>query len=117
MAPSTLVQAVREYKPDLIGLSGLLVRSAHQMIVTAEALSEAGLCPPMLVGGAALTDKFTRTRIAPAYRGPVVYARDVMQGLELANQIMDPAQRQILEKRLEPKTADLPASKNHGDAG
>ncbi len=111
VAPSTLVQAVREYKPDLIGLSGLLVRSAHQMIVTAEALSEAGLCPPMLVGGAALTDKFTRTRIAPAYRGPVVYARDVMQGLELANQIMDPAQRQILEKRLEPKTADLPASK------
>ncbi|MGI6082315.1 MAG: methionine synthase, partial [Limnochordia bacterium] len=108
--PAALIQAVREHKPDLIGLSGLLVRSAHQMVMAAEALSQAGLYPPMLVGGAALTDRFTRKRIAPAYQGPVAYACDVMQGLELANQIMDPDQRRILEDRLALETANPVAS-------
>src|SRR5690606_34722395 len=53
--PSDLLQAIRTYRPDIIGLSGLLVKSAQQMVVTAEELSAAGECPPMLVGGAALS--------------------------------------------------------------
>lgn len=107
VAPADLINAIREHKPDLIGLSGLLVRSAQQMVVTAEELSRAGLCPPMLVGGAALTHSFTRKRIAPSYKGLVAYARDVMQGLGLANQITDPDQRQILADRLAQETAQM----------
>ncbi|GMA55563.1 hypothetical protein GCM10025858_36750 [Alicyclobacillus sacchari] len=34
--PEQLIQAVREHKPDMVGLSGLLVKSAQQMVVTAE---------------------------------------------------------------------------------
>ena len=48
---------------------------------------------PILVGGAALTRKFTKTRIAPEYDGLVLYAKDAMDGLELANQLMNPEQR------------------------
>jgi 5-methyltetrahydrofolate--homocysteine methyltransferase len=65
--PEDLIKAYREHKPDAIGLSGLLVKSAQQMVITAGDLKQAGITVPLLVGGAALSDKFTRTRIAPAY--------------------------------------------------
>jgi len=80
--PEALVRAVREHRPDAIGLSGLLVKSAKQMVVTAEDLTTAGIEVPILVGGAALSGRFTAERIAPAYRGSVTYCADAMAGLE-----------------------------------
>ncbi len=82
VVPETLMQAVREHRPDAIGLSGLLVKSAHQMVVTAEDLRTAGIDVPILVGGAALSKRFTDERIAPEYGGPVVYCSDAMAGLD-----------------------------------
>lgn len=87
--PEVLIQAAHEHKPDIIGLSGLLVKSAQQMVTTAEDLRAAGIHLPILVGGAALTRKFTLTRIFPAYGSLVAYARDAMKGLDLANAVMD----------------------------
>ncbi|HXU36568.1 MAG TPA: methionine synthase [Blastocatellia bacterium] len=98
--PEVLIQAVREHKPHAIGLSGLLVKSAQQMVLTAEDLKDAGIDLPMLVGGAALSDRFTRTKIAPAYTGTVAYANDAMNGLDLLNRIMDADSRARLEAEL-----------------
>src|SRR6185503_8252941 len=53
--PADLVKAVRDHDPDAIGLSGLLVKSAQQMVATAEDLRVAGIDLPVLVGGAALS--------------------------------------------------------------
>ncbi|MEP6994688.1 MAG: methionine synthase [Acidobacteriota bacterium] len=86
--PEKLVAAHAEHTPDLIGLSGLLVKSAQQMVMTAQDLTAAGVTIPMLVGGAALSQKFTDHRIAPAYGGLVVYAEDAMRGLALADRIL-----------------------------
>ncbi|MEW6336747.1 MAG: vitamin B12 dependent-methionine synthase activation domain-containing protein, partial [Acidobacteriota bacterium] len=83
-----LVEAWREHRTDLIGLSGLLVRSAHQMVATAGELTAAGIEVPLLVGGAALSGSFTRDRIAPAYRGIARHAADAMAGLALANELI-----------------------------
>jgi len=85
--PERLIEAFAEHRPDLIGLSGLLVKSAQQMVTTASDLAAAGVTAPMLVGGAALSQKFTDHRIAPAYRGLVAYAEDAMRGLALADRI------------------------------
>ncbi|WP_025951005.1 methionine synthase [Geobacillus thermocatenulatus] len=87
VAPQQLIEAVRAHQPDIIGLSGLLVKSAQQMVVTAQDLRQAGISTPILVGGAALTRKFTENKIAPEYDGVVLYAKDAMDGLALANQI------------------------------
>ncbi|KFL15633.1 methionine synthase [Geobacillus stearothermophilus] len=87
VAPQQLIEAVREHQPDIIGLSGLLVKSAQQMVVTAQDLRQAGISTPILVGGAALTRKFTENKIAPEYDGIVLYAKDAMDGLVLANQL------------------------------
>ena len=89
-----LIEAFREHQPDAIGLSGLLVKSAQQMVLTAEDLRDAGIRVPLLVGGAALSERFTNTRIAPAYREATLYAKDAMTGLRLMNQLMDPNERE-----------------------
>jgi 5-methyltetrahydrofolate--homocysteine methyltransferase len=88
--PDQLISAVREHKPDIIGLSGLLVKSAQQMVITAEDFSRAGVETPMLVGGAALSSNFVDRQIAKAYGGTVAYASDAMSGLDLAKTIVDP---------------------------
>jgi 5-methyltetrahydrofolate--homocysteine methyltransferase len=94
--PEVLIEACRREKPDFIGLSGLLVKSAQQMAITAADLSAAGIDLPLLVGGAALSKKFADTRIASEYRGAVLYAKDAMNGLDLVNQLVDPARREAL---------------------
>jgi 5-methyltetrahydrofolate--homocysteine methyltransferase len=101
VAPEQLIEAYHREKPDAIGLSGLLVKSAQQMVVTAQDLKAAGIDVPILVGGAALTKKFTESRIAPQYDGLVLYAKDAMEGLELANQLSDPEKRQRLVAALQ----------------
>jgi 5-methyltetrahydrofolate--homocysteine methyltransferase len=94
--PEQLIAACREERPDAIGLSGLLVKSAQQMVITAQDLRAAGIDVPLLVGGAALTRKFTSNRIAPEYKGIVLYAKDAMDGLDLVNRLQDPAEREKL---------------------
>jgi 5-methyltetrahydrofolate--homocysteine methyltransferase len=91
--PEALIRACQEHRPDAIGLSGLLVKSTQQMVITATDLKTAGITAPLLVGGAALSEKFTRGKIAPAYGEAVCYAKDAMTGLSLMNRIMDPAAR------------------------
>lgn len=88
--PERLIAAIREHRPHIVGLSGLLVKSAQQMVVTADDMSRAGTMPPMMVGGAALSESFVDKNIARAYGGTVVYASDAMSGLDLAKRIVDP---------------------------
>ena len=99
--PERIIEAYREEKADAIGLSGLLVKSAQQMVATAQDLRGAGIDVPIMVGGAALTRKFTRTRIRPEYNGLVVYAKDAMDGLDLANKLMDKEQREKMRLDME----------------
>lgn len=94
--PEQIIEAYRKEKPDAIGLSGLLVKSAQQMVLTAQDLRNAEINVPILVGGAALTRKFTKTRILPEYDGLVLYAKDAMDGLDIANKLMDENQRRIM---------------------
>jgi 5-methyltetrahydrofolate--homocysteine methyltransferase len=93
--PEDLIRAWREHKPDAIGLSGLLVKSAHQMVTTASDFKDHGVEVPLLVGGAALSERFTITRIGPAYSSPTFYAKDAMTGLSIMNELMDPATREV----------------------
>ena len=89
--PEQIIEAYRRERPDAIGLSGLLVKSAQQMVSTAQDLKNAGISVPIMVGGAALTRKFTKTRIRPEYDGMVLYAKDAMDGLGQPAQRSGPA--------------------------
>jgi len=105
--PEELIKAYRDHHPDVIGLSGLLVKSAQMMVVTVQDLKSAGIRCPILVGGAALSLRFTRMKIAPEYNGLVAYADDAMTGLDLANRIMNPERREELTAALAVQTDKL----------
>ncbi len=78
------------------------------MVTTASDLREAGITVPLLVGGAALSDKFTRLKIAPQYSKAVCYAKDAMTGLRLMNELSDPARRDnVLQQHTHVGTAVL----------
>ena len=96
VTPEALIAAYAEHKPHAIGLSGLLVKSTQQMVLTAGDFKAAGIRVPLLVGGAALSPAFTRSQIARVYGEAVCYAKDAMAGLDLMNRIMDPVQRESL---------------------
>lgn len=101
VTPTALIEAVRKEKPDIIGLSGLLVKSAQQMVITAQDFKDAGIDTPIIVGGAALSRRFTETKIAANYDGPVMYAKDAMAGLETINRLVNPETRPALLQELE----------------
>ena len=105
--PEDLIAAWHTHKPDAFGLSGLLVKSAQQMVVTAQDLRAAGIEAPLFVGGAALTRKFTATRIAAEYGGLTLYAKDAMDGLDLANQLFSAVTRDALAERVRAEQAAL----------
>ena len=110
--PEDLIKAYEKHSPDAIGLSGLLVKSAQQMVITAGDLKDAGIDVPLLVGGAALSEKFTKSKIAPSYEAPTLYAKDAMTGLRLMNELMDPEMRErILSQGVVRETlAEAPAA-------
>ena len=78
----TIIEKARELKVDLIGLSGLLVKSAIVMQESLPQYRDAGLNMPILLGGAALTPKFVAQSCVPGYQGPVVYCADAFAGLK-----------------------------------
>ncbi|MFU8689444.1 methionine synthase [Rossellomorea sp. FS2] len=104
VAPQELIEVIKKEKPDIVGLSGLLVKSAQQMVITAHDMKQTGIDVPIVVGGAALTRKFTSTKIAKEYAGLVLYAKDAMDGLSIMNGIQDVEKRKELEQK---RTLDL----------
>ena len=81
MPAEAIIEKAREHQVDVIGLSGLLVKSALVMRDNMSIFKEAGLNIPVLLGGAALTKRFVAEDCAPFYDAPVVYCPDAFSGL------------------------------------
>jgi 5-methyltetrahydrofolate--homocysteine methyltransferase len=76
--PQAFVDAVREHRPQLLGMSALLTTTMVQMKATVEALEEAGLrdSVKIMVGGAPVTDAFSKGIAADAYAPDAASAVD-----------------------------------------
>jgi 5-methyltetrahydrofolate--homocysteine methyltransferase len=87
---ASIIQAAREHKADVVGMSGLLVKSTVIMRENLEEMTREGLDVPVLLGGAALTRKYVEEDCVAAYgAGRVAYARDAFDGLSLMNAVVD----------------------------
>ncbi|MFW0790715.1 methionine synthase [Gordonia sp. CPCC 205333] len=87
---STILEVAEDKKVDVIGMSGLLVKSTVVMKDNLEEINQRGLAEnyPVLLGGAALTRSYVETDLAETYGGDVHYARDAFEGLRLMDDIM-----------------------------
>ena len=74
-----IVRKAQEVHPDVIGLSGLITPSLDEMIRVASLLREADIDVPIMIGGATTSRLHTALRIAPVYRGPVIWVKDASQ--------------------------------------
>ena len=77
-----IMNQARAHDVDMIGLSGLLVKSALIMKESLPQYQAAGLDIPVLLGGAALTPRFVAEECAPLYQKPVVYCQDAFDALK-----------------------------------
>jgi 5-methyltetrahydrofolate--homocysteine methyltransferase len=100
---NAIIEAAEENRADVIGMSGLLVKSTVVMKENLEELNQRGLADqwPILLGGAALTRAYVEQDLGELFKGEVRYARDAFEGLRL----MDAA---MAVRRGEPG-AELPA--------
>jgi 5-methyltetrahydrofolate--homocysteine methyltransferase len=87
---SAILESAKEHRADVIGMSGLLVKSTVIMKENLEELNSRGLATrwPVLLGGAALTRAYVEQDLAELYEGEVRYARDAFEGLRLMDAIM-----------------------------
>ena len=87
---SAIVDAASEHGADVIGMSGLLVKSTVVMRDNLAELNSRGLAArwPVLLGGAALTRAYVEQDLAALFDGEVRYARDAFEGLRLMDAFM-----------------------------
>ncbi|AQA25223.1 methionine synthase [Rhodococcus sp. MTM3W5.2] len=87
---ATILDAAIDKKADVIGMSGLLVKSTVVMKENLQELNAKGVSEqfPVLLGGAALTRTYVENDLADIYEGEVSYARDAFEGLRLMDTIM-----------------------------
>ncbi|NGO07212.1 methionine synthase [Streptomyces sp. HC44] len=87
---SAILEAAEEHKADVIGMSGLLVKSTVIMKENLEELNQRKMAAdyPVILGGAALTRAYVEQDLHEIYQGEVRYARDAFEGLRLMDALI-----------------------------
>ncbi len=107
-----ILKAAEETKADVIGMSGLLVKSTVIMKENLEEMNSRGVAArwPVLLGGAALTRGYVEQDLAEVYEGEVRYARDAFEGLRLMDALVahargtdGPALPELRQRRVKAK--------------
>ena len=87
---TTILEVAEDKSADVVGMSGLLVKSTVVMKENLQEMNTRGVAEkfPVLLGGAALTRGYVENDLAEIYEGEVHYARDAFEGLRLMDTIM-----------------------------
>ena len=85
-----ILRAAEDHDVDVIGMSGLLVKSTQIMKENLEEMNQRGVSDrwPVILGGAALTRSFVEQDLAEVFDGEVRYARDAFEGLKLMDTLV-----------------------------
>ncbi|MBM4790717.1 methionine synthase [Streptomyces sioyaensis] len=87
---AAILEAAEEHRADVIGMSGLLVKSTVIMKENLEELNQRKMAAdfPVILGGAALTRAYVEQDLHEIYEGEVRYARDAFEGLRLMDALI-----------------------------
>ena len=95
MIPSSkIVEAAKEHKVDVVGLSGLITPSLDEMVHVAEEFEHEKMRVPLLIGGATTSARHTAVKIAPKYSGDVVHVLDASRAAGVVEKLINPASRE-----------------------
>lgn len=100
----TIISKAVEEKADAIGLSALLVSTSKQMPLVVNELHRRGLKFPVLIGGAAINERFgrriLRTEDESLYEPGVFYCKDAFEGLSTMDALSTPQTRAAAIKKI-----------------
>jgi 5-methyltetrahydrofolate--homocysteine methyltransferase len=87
---TAILEAAEEHRADVVGMSGLLVKSTVIMKENLQEMNSRGIAErfPVILGGAALTRAYVENDLAEIFDGDVRYARDAFEGLRLMDELM-----------------------------
>ena len=85
-----ILDAAREHRADIIGLSGLITPSLEEMAFVAKEMQRQGFTIPLLIGGATTSLAHTAVKIEPNYEHPVVYVKDASRAVGVCTQLLSP---------------------------
>jgi len=84
-----IIEAVKEHKADILGLSGLITPSLDEMVDVAQKMDEAGFKIPILIGGATTSRMHSAVKIEPNYKGgQVVYVLDASRAVPVCQGLL-----------------------------
>lgn len=105
-----IIKKAKEECVDLIGLSGLITPSLHEMVNDVIAFKEAGLHIPVMVGGATTSKLHVALKIAPLYDAPVVWVKDASVNPSIAASLLNKAERPAFCEELNKSYEELRAN-------
>ena len=100
MVPTqAILDAAREHRADIIGLSGLITPSLDEMVTVASEMERQGFDIPLMIGGATTSPAHTSLKIEPRYSGDTVYVKDASRAVGVASKLLG-EQRQAYSEEL-----------------
>ena len=105
-----IIKKAKEECVDLIGLSGLITPSLHEMVNDVIAFKEAGLHIPVMVGGATTSKLHVALKIAPLYDAPLVWVKDASVNPSIAASLLNEAERPAFCEELNKSYEELRAN-------
>ena len=88
-----ILSAAKDKQVDMIGLSGLITASLHEMTFVASELEREGFTIPLLIGGATTSKLHTAVKIAPNYSAPVIYVTDASRAVNTISELTHPKKK------------------------
>ena len=85
---SEIIKSWKETGADLIGMSGLLVKSVMVMGENLEEMNQLEECPPVILGGAALSRYYCESHLRSLYDGKLFYGKDAFEGLRVCDLVV-----------------------------
>ncbi|MEN9874876.1 MAG: hypothetical protein RL186_1773, partial [Pseudomonadota bacterium] len=94
-----ILEAARTHKCDIIGLSGLITPSLDEMSFVASEMERQGFGDmPLLIGGATTSRTHTAVKIAPNYKGPVLYVTDASRAVPVVQKLLGEDRQALIDE-------------------
>ena len=86
--PEKIINAAKEHKVDIIGLSGLITPSLDEMVYLAKEMERQNFSVPLLIGGATTSKAHTAVKIDPQYKNAVVHVNDASRAVTVVGDLL-----------------------------
>jgi 5-methyltetrahydrofolate--homocysteine methyltransferase len=95
-----ILDAAREQKADIIGLSGLITPSLDEMVHVAKEMQRQDFALPLMIGGATTSRAHTAVKIDPGYEQTVIYVKDASRAVGVSTKLLSVDMKEDFSKEI-----------------